>query len=164
MCHAKRLRLQQLDCHWGEVLIESRPRLLLLRVAPLWVLVILVIAHWMCCSITYEIRISRQFSRDCWSFGALLYGKSFSWLWSYIFGLNTFLTICLVYVVTRYKVDDSLHNFRYYETCFRAVRVLLKFDADPNLPDEFSNVYLVAREKGLNSLQGMAICFLLMHD
>jgi len=35
------------------------------------------------------------------------------------------------------------------------VRVLLKFGADPNLPDEFSNIYLVAREKGLNSLQGM---------
>lgn len=39
--------------------------------------------------------------------------------------------------------------------CFRAVRALLKFGADPNLPDEFSNVYFVAREKGLNSLQGM---------
>jgi len=62
--HAKRLRLQQLDCHWGGVLTESRPRLLLLRVAPLWLLVILVIAHWMHCSITYEIRISRWFSRD----------------------------------------------------------------------------------------------------
>jgi len=35
------------------------------------------------------------------------------------------------------------------------VRVLLKFGVDPNLPDEFSNIYLVAREKGLNSLQGM---------
>jgi len=34
------------------------------HVAPLWVLVILVIAHWMRCSITYEIRISRRFSRD----------------------------------------------------------------------------------------------------
>jgi len=43
--------------------------------------------------------------------------------------------------------------------CFRAVRVLLKFGADPNLPDEFSNVFLVAREKGLNSLQGTAIPF-----
>jgi len=64
MGHAKRLRLQQLDCHWGEVLIESRPRLLLLRVAPLWLLVILVITHSMRCSITYEIRISWRFSRD----------------------------------------------------------------------------------------------------
>jgi len=36
------------------------------------------------------------------------------------------------------------------------VRVLLKFGADPNLPDEFTNIYLVAREKGLNSLQGMS--------
>jgi len=26
--------------------------------------VILVIAHWICCSITHEIRISRRFSRD----------------------------------------------------------------------------------------------------
>jgi len=43
--------------------------------------------------------------------------------------------------------------------CFRAVRVLLKFGADPNLPDEFSNVYLVAREKGLNSLRGTASSF-----
>jgi len=50
---AKRLRLQQLDCHWGELLIESRPWLLLLRAAPLWPLVIFVIAHWMRCSITY---------------------------------------------------------------------------------------------------------------
>jgi len=65
--HAKQLRLQQLDCHWGEVLTESRPRLLLLRVVPLWLLLlmILVIAHWMRCSITYEIRISRRFSRQC---------------------------------------------------------------------------------------------------
>jgi len=39
--------------------------------------------------------------------------------------------------------------------CFRAVRVLLQFGADPNLPDEFSNIYLMAREKGLNSLQGV---------
>jgi len=69
--HAKLLRLQQLDCHWGKGLLESRPWLLLLRVAPLWVLVILVIAHWMCCSITYEIRISRRFSRDWQSIGAL---------------------------------------------------------------------------------------------
>jgi len=61
---AKWLRLQQLDCHWAEVLTESRPRLLLLLVAPLWLLVILVITHWMHCSITYAIRISRQFSRD----------------------------------------------------------------------------------------------------
>ena len=59
------LRLQQLDCHWGEVLIESRPRLLLLlRVMLLWVLMILVIAHWMHWSITYEIRLSQRFSRD----------------------------------------------------------------------------------------------------
>ena len=35
------------------------------------------------------------------------------------------------------------------------MRILLKFGADPNLPDEFSNIYLVAREKGLNSLQGI---------
>jgi len=39
--------------------------------------------------------------------------------------------------------------------CFSAVRILLKHGADPNLPDEFSNIYLVAREKHLNSLQGM---------
>jgi len=52
------------DCHWGEVVIKSRLRLrlLLLRMAPLWV--ILVIAHWMRCSITYEIRTSRRFSQD----------------------------------------------------------------------------------------------------
>jgi len=39
--------------------------------------------------------------------------------------------------------------------CCRAVRVLLKFGADPNLPDEFSNIDLVAREKGLKSLRGV---------
>jgi len=39
--------------------------------------------------------------------------------------------------------------------CCRAVRALLKFGADPNLPDEFSNIYLVAREKGLNALHGI---------
>jgi ATP-dependent Clp protease ATP-binding subunit ClpB len=33
------------------------------------------------------------------------------------------------------------------------VIALLKFGANPNLPDEFSNVYQVAREKHLNSLQ-----------
>ena len=66
MGQAKRLRLQQLDCHWGEVLNESSPwlLLLLLLVAPLWLLVILMIAYWICCSIIYEIRISWRFSRD----------------------------------------------------------------------------------------------------
>jgi len=57
MGHAKRLILQQLDYHWGEELTESRPRLLLVCVVPLWVLVML----WSQL-ITYEIRISRQFS------------------------------------------------------------------------------------------------------
>ena len=69
---------------------------------------------------------------------------------------------CLYY---QYKFEYSPHNFCYCAIVyFRAVRVLLKFGADPNLPDEFSNVYLVAREKGLNSLQGMAISLILLHS
>ena len=35
------------------------------------------------------------------------------------------------------------------------VKALLKHGADPNLIDEFSSVHLVARDKHLNSLQGM---------
>jgi len=36
------------------------------------------------------------------------------------------------------------------------VAALLKAGADPNIGDEFSSVYRVARERHLNSLQGSA--------
>jgi len=53
----KLLRLLQLDCHWGEVLTESRPWL---HDAALSV----CDRNWMHWSITYEIRTCRRFSRD----------------------------------------------------------------------------------------------------
>jgi len=59
------------------------------------------------------------------------------------------------YLYHWYQTQDCNLSLCFCVLCFRAVRVLLKFGADPNLPDEFSNIYFVAREKGLNSLQGM---------
>lgn len=41
-------------------------------------------------------------------------------------------------------------------SCGSAVVALLKAGADPNVGDEFSSVYKVARERQLNSLQGVA--------
>ena len=50
-------QLQHVDCHWGEVLMNPDCGCM----ALLWKL---VITHWMCCSITYEIRTWRRFSRE----------------------------------------------------------------------------------------------------
>jgi len=54
--HAKLLRLQYVDCYWGEVLIKSRPRL-----CGVWCLYV----HWMHYSITHEIMTCRGVSWDC---------------------------------------------------------------------------------------------------
>ena len=35
------------------------------------------------------------------------------------------------------------------------VKALLKYGADPNLGDDFSNIYLMAREKHVHSLDGI---------
>jgi hypothetical protein len=53
--------------------------------------------------------------------------------------------------------DDKIHsNINFF--CFaRAVSALLKYGADPNMKDEFSNVHLIAREKQLHSLHGILI-------
>ena len=38
---------------------------------------------------------------------------------------------------------------------FRAVELLLKNGADPNIGDDYTNYLRIAREKGFNALQGI---------
>lgn len=62
------------------------------------------------------------------------------------------------------SVSEGLQFLIYYFCltfllfCDSVVKALLTANADPNLGDDFSSVYEIAKEKGLHSLEGKMVC------
>ena len=53
-------------------------------------------------------------------------------------------------------------SISFFSYC-RAVKALLSAGADPNLGDEYSNVYTVARERQMNSLHGKKYIYIYIY-